>query len=179
MSCCVWQRIYLGQCFIEVVNATVFPRTSFIVSELMKALLFFIPVILLSISGRSQKYDSWSVFHNRKEVGSFNNKKETDDERRVVLLNITLDGPGFFVIEFSPMKEQADWIRTIAFLDSNGKTIREFNNTLLLRMHNAEIAGIMEERQKVQVYSWAVPKDPAVAATIRVRRILLCTLYTR
>ena len=53
------------------------------------------------------------------------------------------------------------------------------HNTLFLRIHNSEIAGIMEGRQKVKVYSWAVPKDPAVAATVRVRRILLCTLYTR
>ena len=148
-------------------------------SKSMNRIFFLITVIFLSVSVRAQKYDSWSVFHNRKEIGSFNLKKEKVDERKVVLLNITLDGPGFFVIEFTPMKEQAEWIRTIAFLDSNGKTIREVNNTLLLRMHNAEIAGIMEERQKVQVYSWAVPKDPAVAATIRVRRILLCTLYTR
>jgi len=145
----------------------------------MKGLLFYIPLIFLSLSGKSQKYDSWSVFHNRKEAGSFNSKKETDDERKVILLNIVLDGPGFFVIEFTPMKEQAEWIRTIAFLDSNGKTLREYNNTLLLRVHNAEIASIMENRQKVQVYSWAVPKDPALAATIRVRRTLLCTLYTR
>jgi hypothetical protein len=145
----------------------------------MKKFFLLFASFLFSTILMAQKYDSWSVYHNRKEIGSFNNKKETDDEKKVVLLNILLDGPGFFVIEFTPMKEQADWIRTIAFLDSNGKTIREYNNTLLLRLHNAEIAGIMEGRQKVKVYSWAVPKDPAVAATVRVRRILLCTLYTR
>lgn len=145
----------------------------------MKKNLFLLACFLYTTFSMAQKYDSWSVYHNRKEVGSFNNKKETNDERKVVLLNILLDGPGFFVIEFTPVKEQADWIRTIAFLDSSGKTIREYNNTLLLRLHNAEIAGILEGRQKVQVYSWAVPKDPAVAATVRVRRLLLCTLYTR
>ena len=58
------------------------------------------------------------------------------------------------------------------------KPIKEYNNTLLLRIHNSEIAGIMEGRQKVKVYSWAIPKDPAVAATVRIRRLLLCTLYT-
>jgi hypothetical protein len=156
-----------------------FPELRLYHRKSMKGLIFYIPLILLSLSGKSQKYDSWSVFHNRKEAGSFNLKKETNDERKVILLNITLDGPGFFVIEFTPMKEQADWIRTIAFLDSNGKTLREYNNTLLLRIHNAEIASILENRQKVQVYSWAVPKDPALAAAIRVRRTLLCTLYTR
>lgn len=145
----------------------------------MKKLLILALLFLSSFGVFSQKYDSWSIFHNRKEAGSFNLKKETDDERKVVLLNITLEGPGFFVIEFTPIKAQADWIRTIAFLDSNEKTIKTYNNTLLLRMHNAEIADIMANRQKVKIYSWAVPKDPALAATIRVRRILLCTLYTR
>jgi hypothetical protein len=96
-----------------------------------------------------------------------------------VLLNRVLEGPGFFIIEYTPAAEQSDWIRTIGFFDSSGKSIREYSNTLFLKIHNSEIAVIMENQQKVQVYSWAVPKDPAVAATVRVRRILLCTLYKR
>jgi hypothetical protein len=143
------------------------------------AKLFLYVLILFSATAHAQSYDKWEVYQNRKEVSAFNNKKETTDERRVLLLNRVLDGPGFFIIEFKPAAEQAEWIRTIAFYDSTDKQIREYNNTLFLQIHNSEIAGIMEGRQKVRVYSWAVPKDPAVAATVRVRRILLCTLYTR
>jgi hypothetical protein len=144
----------------------------------MGKLIFFI-LILFSATVQAQSYDKWDIYQNRKEVSHFNNKKETNDERKVLLLNRFLEGPGFFVIEFTPAKEQEEWIRTIAFYDSTDKPIREYNNTLFLRIHNSEIAGIMEGRQKVRVYSWAVPKDPAVAAAVRVRRLLLCTLYTR
>jgi hypothetical protein len=143
--------------------------------HLFYILILFPPVV----HGQSKSYDSWEVFHNRKEVSKFNSKKETTDERKVVLLNRFLEGPGFFIIEYTPAAEQSEWIRTIGFFDSSDKSIREYNNTLLLRLHNSEIAGIMEGREKVRVYSWAVPKDPALAATIRIRRILLCTLYTR
>jgi len=143
------------------------------------AKLFLYVLILFSTTVQAQSYDKWEIYQNRKEVNTFNNKKETSDEKRVVLLNRFLEGPGFFVIEYTPAAEQAEWIRTIAFYDSTDKEIREYNNTLFLRIHNSEIAGIMEGRQKVRVYSWAIPKDPAVAATVRVRRILLCTLYTR
>ena len=143
------------------------------------AKLFLYVLILCSATIPAQSYDSWEIYQNRKEVSKFNNKKETNDEKRVLLLNRFLEGPGVFVIEFTPAKEQEEWIRTIAFYDSTDKQIREYNNTLFLRIHNSEIAGIMEGRQKVRVYSWAVPKDPAVAATVRVRRLLLCTLYTR
>ena len=97
----------------------------------------------------------------------------------MLLLNRFLEGPGFFIIEYTSAAEQAEWIRTIAFCDSSGKTIREYNNTLFLKLHNSEIAGIVEGQLKVKVYSWAIPKDPAIAATVRPRRILLCTLYTR
>lgn len=145
----------------------------------MKKIIFYISFFFSVISVNAQKYDSWKVYHNRKEVGSFNLKKETNNENKIVLLNRTLEGPGFVVIEFTPNEEQAEWIRTIAFVDSSDNTIKEYNNTLLLRIQNTEIAGIMEGRQKVKVYSWAIPKDPAIAATVRVRRILLCTLYTR
>ena len=141
--------------------------------------LFLFILVSYSVSVQAQSYDSWEIYQNRKEVSKFNNKKETNDERKVLLLNRFLEGPGSFVIEYKPAAEQAEWIRTIAFYDSTDKQIREYNNTLLLRVHNSEIAGIMEGRQKVRVYSWAIPKDPAVAATVRVRRILLCTLYTR
>jgi len=143
------------------------------------AKLFLYTLILFSASVQAQSYDKWEIYQNRKEVSAFNNKKETNDEKRVVLLNRSLEGPGFFVIEYKPAAEQAEWIRTIAFYDSTDKQIREYNNTLLLKIHNSEMADIMDGRQKVKVYSWAVPKDPAVAATVRVRRILLCTLYTR
>jgi uncharacterized DUF497 family protein len=144
----------------------------------MAKLILYV-LILFSATVQAQSYDKWEIYQNRKEVSKFNNKKETSDENRVLLLNRFLEGPGFFVIEFTPAAEQAEWIRTIAFYDSTDKEIREYNNTLFLRIHNSEIAGIMEGRQKVRVYSWAIPKDPAVAATVRVRRILLCTLYTR
>ena len=143
------------------------------------AKLLLYTLILFSATVHAQSYDKWEIYQNRKEVSSFNNKKETSDERKVLLLNRFLEGPGFFVIEFKPAAEQAEWIRTIAFYDSTDKQIREYNNTLFLQIHNSEIAGIMEGRQKVKVYSWAVPKDPAVAATVRIRRLLLCTLYTR
>ena len=144
----------------------------------MSKLLLY-TLILFSATVQAQSYDKWEIFQNRKEVSSFNNKKETTDERKILLLNRFLEGPGFFVIEFKPAAEQSEWIRTIAFYDSTDKQIREYNNTLFLQIHNSEIAGIMEGRQKVKVYSWAVPKDPAVAATVRIRRLLLCTLYTR
>jgi len=145
----------------------------------MGKLILYISILLLPAVVNAQDYDSWSVYHNRKEVKKFNNKKETADEKKVILLNRILEGPGFFIIEYTPAAEQSDWIRTIGFFDSSGKSIREYSNTLFLKIHNSEIAGIMEGQDKVQVYSWAVPKDPAVAATVRVRRILLCTLYKR
>jgi len=145
----------------------------------MVKFIIYITALLLAGTLQAQSYDSWNVYHNRKEVSKFNNKKEPTDERRVLLLNRFLEGPGFFIIEYTPAADQSDWIRTIGFFDSTEKSIREYSNTLFLRLHNSEIAGIMEGRQKVKVYSWAVPKDPAVAATVRVRRILLCTLYTR
>jgi hypothetical protein len=145
----------------------------------MNKFLLLISALWVSLALQAQSYDSWEIYQNRKEVSKFNNKKETSDERKVLLLNRFLEGPGFFVIEYKPAAEQAEWIRTIAFYDSTDKQIRQYDNTLLLRIHNSEIAGIMDGRQKVRVYSWAVPKDPAVAATVRVRRQLLCTLYTR
>ncbi len=145
----------------------------------MKGIIIIILSLFICHFSNSQKYDSWKIYHNRKEEGSFNLKKETTDERRVVLLNRNIEGAGFLVIEYTPAKDRADWIRTIAFFDSSDHSLREYNNTLFLRVQNSELGIILEGKQKVKIYSWAVPKDPAEAATVRVRRILLCTLYIR
>ena len=145
----------------------------------MKKYVLIHLIFFISTTVMAQKYDSWSLFHNRKEVGSFNLKKETDDERRVVLLSRTLEGPGFFIIEYTPAAAQADWIRTIAFFDTSGKQIKAFNNTLFLRIHNTDMALMLDNRGIVEVYSWAVPKDPELAATVKVKRILLSTIFIR
>ena len=88
-----------------------------------KLIIFILSLFALSVN--AQSYDSWEIYQNRKEVSKFNNKKETNDEKKVVLLNRFLEGPGFFVIEYTPAAEQAEWIRTIAFYDSTDKQIRE------------------------------------------------------
>ena len=125
-----------------------FPELRLLLKGTMSKLFLLIPALVVSLVLQAQSYDSWEIYQNRKEVSKFNNKKETNDEKRVVLLNRFLEGPGFFVIEYTPAAEQAEWIRTIAFYDSTDKQIREYNNTLFLRIHNSEIAGIMEGRQK-------------------------------
>ncbi len=136
-------------------------------------------MLFVSVSASCQEYDSWKIYHNRKEVSRFNDRDDNPEERKVVLLNRFLEGPGFLIFEFRPAAGQSDWIRTIAFYDKDDKLIREYKNTLFLRLHNSEVAAFLENRPLVKVYSWAVPKDPQLAATVKVRRILLCTLYSR
>ena len=58
-------------------------------------LIFSILVLVFSLTTMAQKYDSWEIFHNRREVASFNLKKETEDEKKVLLLNRALEEPGF------------------------------------------------------------------------------------
>ncbi len=145
----------------------------------MKKLILIQLIFFISTTVIAQKYDSWKIFHNRKEEAAYNLKKESTDERKVLLLSRNLEGPGFFIIEYTPASAQADWVRTIAFFDTSGNQIKAFNNTLFLRLHNTDMALMLDNRGIVEVYSWAVPKDPALAATVKVKRVLLCTLYIR
>ena len=77
--------------------------------------VIYIVLLFIAVSSHAQSYDSWNIYHNRKEVSKFSNKKDTTDEKRVLLLNRVMEGPGFFIIEYTPAAEHADWIRTIAF----------------------------------------------------------------
>jgi hypothetical protein len=174
-----WQRIYLGQCLAEMVTCTQTSAHPDLPELFMKKIKTVFPLLLLTVFSSAQKYESWKIFHNRNEAASFNLKKESGDENRVVLLNRDLDEPGFFVIEFTPVKEQAGWLRSFALVDKSDATLKEFNNTAQLKMHNSDLSDILTGREYIKIYSWAIPADPELAARVRVRRILLCTLYTR
>jgi hypothetical protein len=147
----------------------------------MKRIFILLIGTLLVFTGSAQKrskVDSWEIFHNRKEIASFK-FAEDNDERKVLLLNRSLDEPGFLIITYKPAKEHADWVRSYVITDSTGNELKKFDKTAQLRSHNSEIARLVNGRGKIQIYSWAVPKDPNEAAAVRVRRILLCTIYTR
>ncbi len=134
--------------------------------------------LLLSTFLMAQKTDSWKIYHNRKEVASFK-FKEGADERRLVLLNRALDEPGFLIITYTPVSKQSDWVRQFIITDSTDKELKKIENTAQLRIHNSDVARLLERRDRIRIYTLSIPKDPALAAVVRVRRILLCTIYTR
>ena len=144
----------------------------------MRGITILVTILLLSSFVNAQKTDSWTIHHNRKEVGAFK-LKDGADENRLVLLNRALDEPGFVIITYKASGDQAGWSRHFVITDSVGKELKKFDNTSELRIHNSDLSRLLESRDRVLVYSWAVPTDPAQAATVRVRRILLCTIYTR
>ena len=51
----------------------------------MAKLFLYILILFSATAVQAQSYDSWNIYHNRKEVSKFNNKKETTDERKVVV----------------------------------------------------------------------------------------------
>ena len=80
------------------------------------AKLFLYVLILFSATVQAQSYDKWEIYQNRKEVNTFNNKKETADEKKVLLLNRFLEGPGFFVIEFTPAGSRQNGSAPLLFM---------------------------------------------------------------
>lgn len=146
----------------------------------MKSLIIYIIALFSFITGFSQKYDSWEIFHNRKKVAGFNDRKQKDSENKILLLKRALDEPGFFIITYSPASgEQEDWSRSFAVCDSTDRELRRYNNMAQFKVLNSDIYGLIGSKQGVRIYSWALPRDADAAAAIRVRRILLCTIYTR
>ena len=139
--------------------------------------LICVVLLLSSVSAFTQKADSWKVFHNRKEVENFK-LDDTNDEHRVVLLNRSLEEPGFVIITYTPMSDQKNWKRTFFITDANGTELKKIEGKEF-RVHNSEIARYLESREKILIYTSAIPDDPAQAATVRVRRILLASIYTR
>src|SRR5918999_1586324 len=91
----------------------------------MKKLLIA-ALLLYSVMGFSQKPDTWKIFHNRKEIAAFK-IDEANDEHRVVLLNRALEEPGFVIINYSPLSDQKNWLRTFFIIDEKGTELKKIN----------------------------------------------------
>jgi hypothetical protein len=139
----------------------------------MKIISAFISMLFLAsvVNGQS---DSWKIIHNNKLL--LNATVEDESKNLLQIKRTEFDKSGQLTIEYKEETPPEDWRRTIAIVDANDSTLFENTGSNTLDISNATMKELIGGREKIKIYTWSLPKDPAKAALVRVRRVHLCTI---
>jgi hypothetical protein len=139
----------------------------------MKAFLLLL-TIALSTSVMAQS-DSWKVTHNGKVRLS---ASEENEKNRIEVKAAELNKKGLLSIAFKEGTPQADWQREMMIFDPSDNELKRGKGSLL-KLQNADLKKLFAKSKTLMIYTIALPKDPNLAATVRVRRVHLCTLVLK
>lgn len=139
-------------------------------NPVMKILL----VVLLTFSkAHIRAQDNWTVTHLKKEL--LQASTEDTAANRVVLKYGDLKKWGALQLTYQEIPQRAGWKRTVFFIDdAQNEVATAHGNKFLFR--NRKLRHAAKHARRLYVYTSTLPMDPDVAATVRVRRVHLCTL---
>lgn len=119
--------------------------------------------------------DSWKIKLNSKVVLSATTEDETANTKKIK--KTELDSKGSLDVLYKSSKPATEWIRSLMFYDENdNELLRKDSVTATTQIKMATIKELFAGEKKIRIYTVAIPSDPNLAASIRVRRVHLCTL---
>ncbi|MBI1781028.1 MAG: hypothetical protein HYR66_06625 [Sphingobacteriales bacterium] len=122
---------------------------------------------------------------NAQHVISLNNKKqltinhEEDNSSKELVIKLKAGYPAKALLTIKDMKQAKAWIRTYTVTDEKDNVITELSKSTKANTQQILIQTLLkklEAGKKYFIYTMAKPSDPKIAASIRVRRYLLCSV---
>ena len=101
------------------------------------------------------------------------------EEMQVSLKAVRIKKTDCFTIKYGTDNSNKRWNRTFYINDTADRTIKtvRINRQRGTVTFNASaLKDMVNKRQPLIIYTTSLPKDPAKAATVRVRRIILCRI---
>ena len=140
--------------------------------------IFALFIFLYSIFeiGHAQS-DTWKISLGNKELQSLKVGKNPDTIT-IYLTKSQISREDSLVIEYTEAHLNKEWNRTFIFY--NGQTeLLHFDfqvSSGIYGLPMKKIAPKLHDNSSLTIYTFSLPKDKALAATVRVRRILICKL---
>ncbi|MFN2457752.1 MAG: hypothetical protein ABR502_06105 [Chitinophagaceae bacterium] len=146
----------------------------------MKTIILFLFTSLVVGGITAQKIsadtDSWKIVHNRNLMlhTSVENSK-----KNVISIKIAdLKKSGYLWVNYTEVNKQKGWRRVIALVDDKENELLKRGGNLF-KVTNPHLRSIANHIKTIHIYTWALPTDPKVAATVRIRRVHLCTVVLK
>ena len=138
--------------------------------------MLYLSVCLLVLQAPGQEGVGWKIMHNKQQLLLAH--EEDVVKNRIQIRLIDLKQKGSFTITYAEMNTgpaRSGWIRTMAVYDEADKELYR-KNTNIIKWQDRELKKMLASNKIIKVFTWALPKDPAQAARVRVRRVHLCTI---
>ncbi|MFL5772380.1 MAG: hypothetical protein ACJ75F_04430 [Flavisolibacter sp.] len=137
----------------------------------MKTLLFFGFSFFLTMHSMAQ--DIWKISLNEKII--FSASAENQEKNIVNIKSSDLQKKKEFSLVYTEKPKKTDWIRSIIVVgEDDHELLREENSKIKIK--NAALDSLFAKSKTLKIYTISLPKDPAKRATVRVRRVHLCTV---
>ena len=119
--------------------------------------------------------DTWKVSHN----GKTKLEAKAESEENVVTVKATdINKKGMLIVAFKEAAPQAAWQRQMMVFDPAENELKNTKGAFI-KLDNAAVKAAFKKSNTLMIYTMALPKDPRIAATVRVRRVHLCTLVLK
>lgn len=122
---------------------------------------------------------------NGQHIISLNNKKqltineEDDNSNKALIIKLKPAYPPKALLTIKDLKQDNAWKRTYNITDDKDHVITELGKSSKAGIQQLFIQTLLkklEPGKKYFLYTWAKPADPKMAASVRVRRYLLCSV---
>ena len=122
---------------------------------------------------RSFAQDSWKITLNEKNI--FNTSTENEEKNIVKIRSSDLQKKKEFLLTYTEKPKKTDWIRSVMVVGENDHELLRVEGNKI-KIKNAALDSLFAKSKTLRIYTISLPKDPAKRATVRVRRVHLCTL---
>jgi len=142
----------------------------------MKRIAIVISLLLMLSLTEVNAMDHWEILFNKKVIlkGTSNQEDQT-----LHFKPRTFKSTDRFTLKYISEGSEAGWNRTFYLIDTkdeNLKTVKIDKQSGELSAKASAVAELINKKKPVFIYTTSLPKDPNKAATVRVRRILLCKI---
>ena len=139
--------------------------------------LFSISFLACLFAFSNIQSDTWKVYFNKQLLVSASDENQTKNIASISRSD--LDKTGELIVNYEEGNPNNEWKRTIAIVDENNNSLFEKSEINKIQVSNSDLKKMVGDNKKILIYTWAIPKDPAKAALIRVRRVHLCTILLK
>ena len=136
----------------------------------MKIILFFI-LAFMNIPAFTQ--DSWIIKLDKKQL--LKTSEENTEKNQITLNRSQLKKKNLTVSYFEKEKLEG-WRRTISVYDNKDNLLLQ-KQTGNLKLSEEVLKKWFNKFPVVMIYTWSLPIDPKMKATVRIRRVHLCTIH--
>jgi len=142
----------------------------------MKKLIVLLTTLGCFFIAKADTTDTWQILINNKVIFKGNGNEEN---AATVLKGSSIKSSDQVTIKYLTTNADDSWKRTFLLTDENDNTITSL--TLNKQSGSAcfpanKLIELKNKKQPAFIYTISTPKNAALAASVRVRRILLCKI---